>query len=129
MFLNTEQAREKYKGAVIKAGALIRAGAVIGAGAEIGTGVVIKAGAVIGTNRKNVTDALIINGLGSTKKMTAFISNDELIICIGCIGDYSGVSIDEAEKIIKEKYPDTKHPYYSALSLAISWYESIKQKV
>jgi hypothetical protein len=92
---------------------------VIESGAEIGRG------AQIGVNRKCVTHALVINGIGTTKQMTAHTSNDGLVIVIGCLNDYRGETIEQARKAIAQKYsPD--HAYFAALDLAQRWYDQLE---
>ena len=97
----------------------IESGAVIERGAQIGRG------AVIGVNRKGVTHALVINGIGTTRRMTAHTSEDGLVIVIGCLNDYQGVTIEQARKAIAQKYsPD--HAYFAALDLAQRWYDQLE---
>jgi NDP-sugar pyrophosphorylase family protein len=143
MYLTAKRIREKFpnaliesgawieSGAVISSGAVIERGVVIGSGAVIERGVVIKSevrierGAVIGVNRKGVTDALVINGIGTTRRMTAHTSDDGLVIVIGCLNDYRGETIEQARQAIAEKY-SADHAYFVALDLAQRWYDQLE---
>ena len=128
MYMTAKRIREKFPNALIESGAWIESGAEIGSGAVIesgawiGSGVRIERGAVIGVNRKGVTDALVINGIGTTRRMTAHTSDDGLIIVIGCLNDYQGETIEQARQAIAEKYPND-HAYFAALELAQRWYD------
>ena len=154
MYMTAKRIREKFPNALIESGAWIESGAEIGSGAVIesgawiGSGVriergaVIKSevriengvriergvrverGAVIGVNRKGVTDALVINGIGTTRRMTAHTSDDGLIIVIGCLNDYQGETIEQARKAIAQKY-SADHAYFAALELAQRWYDQL----
>ena len=152
MYMTPEEIREKFpdaaiergaeieRGAVIESGAVIERGAVvesgawikssvrigraavIGRGAEIENGAEIESGASIGVNRKGVTHALVINGIGTTKQMTAHTSDDGLVIVIGCLNHYQGETIEQARKTIADKY-SADHAYFVALELAQRWYD------
>ena len=111
-------------GAVIEPGVYVGSGVTIRSGACISPAAVIESGAYIGSGRKGVKNALVLNGLGETKQMTAHDSSNGLIIVIGCLNDHKGVSLEEAKTAISKKYPDS-HPYFAALKLAQTWYESL----
>ena len=117
-------------GARIRQGAWIESGAKIGKGAwiredaEIGQGAVIGKGAMIGKGRKNVSDNIVIIGIGETKNITAFKCDDGLIICIGCMNDYKGLGYSETLKELVKKYtPD--HEYFDAMRLIKKWYDRL----
>ena len=95
---------------------------VIDDDAMIGEGAEICAGAEIPRGRRGVTACVVINGLGETKKLTALICDDGLIINIGCMNKHHGLSVEETEKEIAKKYPDKSHPYYAALTFIKGWY-------
>ena len=113
------------RGAVVKRGAVIKSGAWIGSGVRIGRGGQIERGAVIGVNRKGVTQALVINGIGTTRRMTAHTSKDGLVIVISCLNGHRGATIEQARKAIADKYPDN-HAYFVALELAQRWYDQLE---
>jgi hypothetical protein len=81
------------------------------------------------SNCTNVKRALVINGVGKTKKLTAVDCDDSLIIGIGCMNDYRGLPIEEAREEIAKKYPDENHLYYSALRWAQEWYDAESEGV
>ena len=125
MYMTPMETREKFPDAVIESGAEIERGAWIGRGSVIGRGAEIGRGAWIGVNRKCVTHALVINGIGTTKRMTAHTSDGGLAIVIGCLNDYRGETIEQARKAIAQKYsPD--HAYFAALDLAQRWYDQLE---
>ena len=155
MYMTPEEIREKFPDAEIESSVRIERGAVIGSGVRIGSGAwlgsgvrieicaviesgaviergaVIESGAVIGggvaigVNRKGVTHALVINGIGTTRRMTAHTSDDGLVIVIGCLNDYRGETIEQARKAIAQKYsPD--HAYFAASDLAQRWYDQLE---
>ena len=143
MYMTPEEIHEKFPDAVIgifariERGAVIESGVRIGSGAWIGSGAQIKSGAeieicawiergaVIGVRRKGVTRTLVINGIGTTRRMTAHTSDDGLIIVIGCLNDYQGETIEQARQAIAEKYPND-HAYFAALELAQRWYDQLE---
>ena len=139
MYMTPEEIREKFPDAFIErdvqigryvligSDARIGSGAVIKSGAVIGSGTVIGRGAAIGRNRKGVTRTLVINGIGTTKQMTAHTSDDGLVVVIGCLNDYRGATIEQARKAIADKYPP-EHAYFLALDLAQRWYDQIKKE-
>ena len=140
MYMTPEEIHEKFPDAVIgifariERGAVIESGVRIGSGAWIGSGAQIKSGAeieicawiergaVIGVRRKGVTRTLVINGIGTTIRMTAHTSDDGLVIVIGCLNDYRGETIEQARQAIAEKY-SADHDYFVALDLAQRWYD------
>ena len=136
MYMTPKEIREKFPNAVIERGAVIEKGAWIERNAVIKSGVRVERNAVIekgawiergawiGVNRKGVTDALVIKGIGTTKQMTAHTSNDGLVIVIGCLNDYRGETIEQARKAIADKYPND-HAYFVALELAQRWYDQL----
>ena len=115
MYMTPEEIREAFPDAVIESSVRIERGAVIGGGVAIGV------------NRKGVTHALVINGIGTTRRMTAHTSDDGLVIVIGCLNDYQGVTVEQARKAIAEKY-SADHAYFAALDLAQRWYDQLKKE-
>ena len=113
------------RGARIGSIAEIESGAVIGRGAVIGSIAVIGSGAVIGRDRKGVTHALAINGIRTTKRMTAHTSDDGLVIVIGYLNDCRGETIEQARQSIAEEY-SSDHAYFVALELAQRWYDQLE---
>ncbi len=105
----------------------IRPSAIIRNGSTIAYSAIIPFGSEVPNSRTNVKRALVINGVGEHKQMTAIDCDDGLIIGIGCMNDYKGLPIDEAKKEIAKKYPDENHLYYSVLRLAQEWYEERQQ--
>ena len=112
-------------GALIERGVRIESGAVIGKYVLIGSGAQISSGAWIGRNRKGVTHTLVINGIGTTKQMTAHTSEDGLVIVIGCLNGHRGATIEQARKAIAEEY-SADHAYFVALELAQRWYDQLE---
>ena len=112
-------------GVVIESCAVIKSDVRIGSGAWIKSGAWIGSGAVIGVNRKGVTHALVINGIGTTRRMTAHTSKEGLVIVIGCLNGHRGATIEQARKAIAQKYsPD--HAYFAASDLAQRWYDQLE---
>jgi len=124
MILTEKQIKKLYPLAVIYKGAEIYKGAVIYEGAEIHEGAVIREGAVIGGNRKDVKNCVVIQGLGCTKRMTAYTCDDGLIINIGCASNYEGLPFKEMKKRISKKY-SKEHEYFDALRLIKKWYKNL----
>ena len=111
-------------GAWIERNAVIKSGVRIGSGVRIEKGAWIERGAWIGVNRKGVTHALVINGIGTTRRMTAHTSYDGVVVVIGCLNEYRGATIEQARQAIAEKYPND-HAYFMALELAQRWYDQL----
>jgi hypothetical protein len=59
--------------------------------------------------------------------MTAHTSDAGLVIVIGCLNDYQGVTIERARKAIAQKY-SADHVYFVALDLAQRWYDQLKKE-
>ena len=151
MYMTPKEIREKFpnaeigRGAVIESGAIIESGAWIGSGAIVESGAIVKSGAVIesgaiiesgawiesgariGVSRKGVTHTLVINGIGTTKQITAHTSEDGLVIVIGCLNSHKGATIEQARKAIADKY-SADHAYFVALELAQRWYDQLKKE-
>ena len=124
----------------IHSGARLEEGCVIGRGCSIGVGafmyenssladrVAVPAGARIPQERKNVTRCIVIGGIGQTGNITGVACDDGLIICIGCLGDYMGVTVQGAIDAIDKKY-HCSHEYFTAIQLIEKWYSNgIKRK-
>jgi len=109
MYMTPKEIRQKFPDAVIESGARI------------------ENGARIGVIRKGVTRTLVINGIGTTKQMTAHTSEDGLVIVIGCLNGQRGATIEQARKAIADKYPND-HAYFVALELAQRWYDQLKKE-
>ena len=101
---------------------------IVGSGAVIASNASLPFGSVIPHKCINVKRALVINGVGEHKQMTAIDCDDGLIINIGCMNNCKGLPITDAKKEIAKKYPDENHLYYSVLRLAQEWYDNENEK-
>jgi len=91
----------------------------------INSGVDIPGGACVPVGRRGISEVIVVNGIGATLNITSVVCDDGLVVCIGSINDYEGLSIDEMRVKIAEKYKK-EHMYFRALDFIEDWYEDTK---